>query len=863
MEPRRSTRVSKPVFIQEDIDAADEIIQDTLKRKIRGKAKVEEGCTSSQTNPTKKRKPYTKTKKNDEQEVKILAEETEFCKLTGQPVPYKEAITKWPKRYPEIIEKRHATKKSDKEVLPAKWHYSSAEVYGTTYRLNDDAYVQSDDDQVPHICRIVEFFRTQEGQVFFSARWYYRSYDTVIQAGVQQSGLIQEKRIFLSDVIDENPLDCLIEKTVIPMIAHNVDILKKQEIIANSRYYCDMYYNLDYRTFIHVPPYTAENTRDARDVFAGLSSDTDSATCSNNSFTPGQSSRSELSLLDLYAGCGAMSTGLCLGAKVGGVNIVTRWALDLNESACQTLALNHPETKVTNDCGENFLSLLREWEKLCHRYNLLGTSSEFVENDSREREDCEVEEILGISFGNPDDLENFKKFQGEEEEDDEIKIPKGTELYFKVHWKSFKSSKDTWEPISNLSNCKEKIRNFVTTGYYSNLLPLPGDVDVICGGPPCQGISGNNLHRNVENPFGDEKNYQMVVYMDIVEFLKPGYILMENVVDLLKFANGFLGRYAMSRLVSMDYQVRVGVMAAGSFGLPQFRQRVFLWGAQLGKKLPPYPLPTHEVIGKNAVPAEFDNCIVAYDETIKLDLKKPLFLGDALKDLPEVENGDIRDTVAYDDKLGPQNDFQRYIRMNRTGEGLNAMLYDHIPLPLNKYDYQRVSRIPREKGAFFVDLGGVKLVKNKDGKQEWVLDPSKERVFLAPGKPLIPNYALSFRGGHSNKPFGRSSWDEIVSTVLTRAEPHNHYFLSGRTHVFKGFFDYYKLCGDVRDMYIQVGNAVAVPVAKALGFALALAVQGLCSDEPLIKLPDDFTFSVEPLPFSVEETEYSAVEDYS
>jgi DNA (cytosine-5)-methyltransferase 1 len=66
--------------------------------------------------------------------------------------------------------------------------------------------------------------------------------------------------------------------------------------------------------------------------------------------------------------------------------------------------------------------------------------------------------------------------------------------------------------------------------------------------------------------------------MDIVEFLKPMYVLMENVVDILKFAKGTLGRYAISRLVHMRYQARLGIMAAGSYGLPQFRLRAFLWG---------------------------------------------------------------------------------------------------------------------------------------------------------------------------------------------------------------------------------------------------------------------------------------------
>ena len=71
----------------------------------------------------------------------------------------------------------------------------------------------------------------------------------------------------------------------------------------------------------------------------------------------------------------------------------------------------------------------------------------------------------------------------------------------------------------------------------------------------------------------------MVTYMDIVEYLKPKYVLMENVVDILKFSEGYLARYALSRLVSLNYQARLGRMVAGCYGLPQFRMRVFLWGA--------------------------------------------------------------------------------------------------------------------------------------------------------------------------------------------------------------------------------------------------------------------------------------------
>ena len=103
-------------------------------------------------------------------------------------------------------------------------------------------------------------------------------------------------------------------------------------------------------------------------------------------------------------------------------------------------------------------------------------------------------------------------------------------------------------------------------------------MDVICVGPPCQGISGYNRNREFDAPFNSERNKQIIVFMDVMQFLKPKYIYMENVLDILKFADATLARYALSRLVAMHYQAKLGIMAAGCYGLPQFRMRVFLVG---------------------------------------------------------------------------------------------------------------------------------------------------------------------------------------------------------------------------------------------------------------------------------------------
>ena len=107
-----------------------------------------------------------------------------------------------------------------------------------------------------------------------------------------------------------------------------------------------------------------------------------------------------------------------------------------------------------------------------------------------------------------------------------------------------------------------------------------GDVDVVCGGPPCQGTSGFNWFRNKENPLDENKNKQLIVYMNLVRHIKPRYVLMENVVDLVKFVNGFRGLYALGRLIGKNYQVWMGMLAAGAYGHSQFYMPVFLWGVE-------------------------------------------------------------------------------------------------------------------------------------------------------------------------------------------------------------------------------------------------------------------------------------------
>ncbi|KAA8516963.1 hypothetical protein F0562_017219 [Nyssa sinensis] len=776
-------------------------------------------------------------------------------RFVGNPVPADEAREKWPQRYQSkkkatVVVSSNGSKdeSTEDEVLQARCHYTRAVIDGCSFNLYDDAYVKAGDGESNYIAKIVELFETIDRELHFTAQWFYRAEDTVIK---NQAHLIDKRRVFFSDIKDENPLDCIVSKVKIARLEADVDMAAKEKAISSCDLYYDMDYSLPYFTFTTLG---TDNLKTDSDASSIISSEVSSnSTLGDANFDDAKSSKecrlqqSEMTLLDLYSGCGAMSTGLCFGASISSLKLVTRWAVDLNRYACESLKLNHLETQVRNEAAEDFLCLLKEWEKLCKDFQLLGSNqldySQPNSSDSDENEDAddvvphgefEVGKLLAVCYGDP----NKGNKRG---------------LYFKVRWKGYGPSEDTWEPMDGLSKCKENVKEFVTRGYKSKILPLPGDVDCICGGPPCQGISGFNRFRNKNDPLKDPKNHQLVVFMDIVEFLKPKYVLMENVCDILKFAGGALGCYAIGRLVSINYQARLGIMAAGSYGVPQCRLRVFLWGAHSQERLPQYPLPTHEVVGRGVVLNEFKEIIVGSDKENSCNLEKTILLGDAISDMPPVTNYETNDEMLYGG--APRTDFQKYCRLKKqdlfgyTVSGQKApkkkMLYDHLPLQLNEDDYQRVCRIPKTKGANFRDLPGV--VVGPDKKAQW--DPSMERVLLPSGKPLVPDYAMTFVRGTSTKPFGRLGMDDIIATVVTRAEPHNQVILhpdqdrvlTVRENArLQGFPDCYKLCGLIKERYIQVGNAVAFPVSIALGYALAKASQRVSNSEPLMTLPMKF-----------------------
>ncbi|XP_073120851.1 DNA (cytosine-5)-methyltransferase 1-like [Henckelia pumila] len=792
------------------------------------------------------------SEKNGELGKKVGNQKIIVCTFVGKPIPEEEARKRWRWRY-ELKSQQRGREgwkinagEEDEIILNVDCHYAQAKVGCTILNIGDCVYVKGEGEG-KHVGRILEFFRTTEGEEYFRVQWFYRAEDTVLK---DVSSSHDKRRLFYSTIMNDNILDCIISKVNVVKIPPTQCL--KSNPIRSAAFYYDMEYCVDYSSFRTLVTET-ENYDSCS--LRSMCLDDKPIILTPFEVLPGfQSSKPQLALLDLYSGCGGMSTGLCVGAKLSGVNLVTRWAVDSNKSACDSLKLNHPETQVRNESADNFLELLRRWEQLCKLYvcdierTLKYELDELGEAEGNWRQcdeevsskEYEVSDLVDICYGDPS--ENGK-----------------CGIHLKVRWKGYGADEDTWEPIEGLSNCQERIQEFVRNGFKSKILPLPGDVDVICGGPPCQGISGYNRYRNFDSPLDDDRNRQIVVFMDIVKFLKPKYVLMENVVDIIRFDHGSLGRYALSRLVDMKYQARLGTIASGCYGLPQFRLRVFIWGANPNEKLPQFPLPTHDVVVRYWPPIEFERNVVGYDEGQHPCLEDAIVLRDSISDLPAVTDDENREEMAY--LTPPETEFQRYIRLTKqemaglvsttdSEEKSSDVLYDHRPSQLCKHDYLRVCQVPHRKGANFRDLPG--LIVGKDNVVR--RDPTKEPVMLPTGRPLIPDFALHFEQGKSKRPYARLWWDETVSTIVTFPNvrcmailhPEQDRVLTIRECArLQGFPDFYRFCGTIKERYCQIGNAVSVPVARALGYALGMAYHKVSGDEPLMTLPPKF-FSLLP-----------------
>lgn len=165
--------------------------------------------------------------------------------------------------------------------------------------------------------------------------------------------------------------------------------------------------------------------------------------------------------------------------------------------------------------------------------------------------------------------------------------------------------------------------------YEEDIKPLIGDqkIDVIIGGPPCQGMSLSGPRK-----FDDPRNKLYLSYIRLVKEIQPKAFVIENVPGLVGLFGGQIKDSIIEKFTEMGYQIQYKILCAADYGVPQNRKRVVFVGIKKGEFV--YP-----EICENKV-----SCSMA------------------LSDLPTLEDELGEEVLDY--LTQPQNEYQKIMRDN-------------------------------------------------------------------------------------------------------------------------------------------------------------------------------------------------------
>lgn len=311
-----------------------------------------------------------------------------------------------------------------------------------------------------------------------------------------------------------------------------------------------------------------------------------------------------------------------------------------------------------------------------------------------------------------------------------------------------------------------------------------GDVDVLVGGPPCQGFSINAPGRFLDDP----RNALFRFYESFLEEFEPKTFVFENVPGLLSLGNGGIFHEIVGIFAEQGYSVNAKILFAAHYGVPQERWRLIIIGSRLGGIS--HPAPTHYALGR----ANFRGgglMTFKLDEEHRNRLQPFTTVGDAIIDLPRLAMGEGGEVLEY--SSAPLSDYATWIR-NPTGE-----LYNHYAARLSPQNIERMNHVP---------AGG-----------SWRDIPDR----------FLPEGMKRARKSDHTKRYGRLRYEGLSGTVLTKCDPHwGAVFLPDQNRTLtvreaarlQSFPDAYRFFGSRVSQYIQVGNAVPVLMAKAVALRI-------------------------------------------
>ena len=287
-------------------------------------------------------------------------------------------------------------------------------------------------------------------------------------------------------------------------------------------------------------------------------------------------------------------------------------------------------------------------------------------------------------------------------------------------------------------------------------------VDVLSGGPPCQGFSTIGS-KNRQDP----RNSLFYEYLRAVAETKPRYTIFENVAGFKRMYGGFAYETLVRELGELGYETKCQILNAADYGAPQIRYRTIVLGWRRGARPLEFPKPTN-------------GC---------KDGQRPyLTLMDAISDLPPLGAGES--SSAYATK--PQNAYQRKLR------GRQSVLLDHNASNYGKKMREILRTIPA--GGSIKDLPA--RLRPKSGY-------CNTYARLLPNEPS-PTITRNF---------GTPSSSRCVHPYQPRA-------LSTREGArLQGFPDDYKFVGGKQSKNLQIGNAVPPILGEAIANVVVAALK--------------------------------------
>ena len=182
-----------------------------------------------------------------------------------------------------------------------------------------------------------------------------------------------------------------------------------------------------------------------------------------------------------------------------------------------------------------------------------------------------------------------------------------------------------------------------------------GNVDVVIGGPPCQGFSQKGQRKSINDP----RNFLFRYFFEVVKYVSPKFFVIENVPNILTAEKGYFKQEIAELFGSIGYEISSSVLNASDYGVPQNRHRAFIVGNRMKAKFE-FPLPAPSKVS----------------------------IWDAISDLNYWNSGEGSEIDDY--RFPPQSAYQRFLRA-QSDKLYNHQATKHSPLALKK-----LSLIPPE-----------------------------------------------------------------------------------------------------------------------------------------------------------------------